>query len=176
MTLAKFLPISIFIGIQAASVQIIDQVLSPHVSPCGNSGFGWIAFLAWAVYFVAGCTPKGGVRSFLGFLLGCVASIVIIAGGTAFVTMGLGFWAMPAMLALFVPVILYLDQAPELISFVPSTFIGAGAFFGFMTYVDGACFTGALVTEMIYCTIGLVFGWITVVFRTWYEKKYVTAK
>ena len=107
------------------------------------------------MYFLGGCTPKGGARALIGYVLGMIVSIAIMVGGGALGA--LGFWAMPVILLILVPIILYLDIAPEMISFVPAVFVGAGVFFG------------------VYCVIGLVFGFITITFRGWYEKKYVNA-
>jgi hypothetical protein len=46
---------------------------------------------------------------------------------------------------------------------------GAGVFFGFMSYVPGATYTAAASTELIYCAVGLFYGFITVKFRGAYE-------
>ena len=98
-------------------------------------------------------------------LLGCS-----FAGGALG---ALGFWAMPVILLILVPIILYLDIAPEMVNFVPAVFVGAGVFFGVMSYIPGADFVNAFIGEGIYCVIGLLFGFITITFRGWYEKKYV---
>ena len=171
MTAKKYFPIAFFIGAQAFVIQIIDQLLHLSVPPAGNFGFGWIAFQAWAVYFMAGGSIKNGVRAFIGYFIGMIASIVII-GGSGFLSV-LGFITTPLVLLIIVPCILYLDIAPELFSFVPAVFVGAGVFFGCMTYVPGATYTNILITESIYCVLGLIFGWGTVTFRVWYEGKYV---
>ena len=171
VTARKYFPIALFIGIQAFVIQIVDQALHSHVPPAGNGGFGWIAFQAWAVYFMAGGTTKGGVRSFIGYFIGMVASIAILAGSGIVGT--LGFYAAPIVLLILVPIILYLDIAPDLLSFVPAVFVGAGVFFGMMTYVPGATFTNVLATESIYCVLGLIFGWATIAFRIWYEGRFV---
>lgn len=171
MTAKKYFCIALFIGIQAFLIQIVDQVLAPLVPPAGNAGFGWIAFQAWAMYFVAGCNPKGALKSFIGYFIGAIASICIISGSG--MVAGLGFFATPVVLLVLVPIILYLDIVPEPFNFVPAVFVGAGVFFGFMTYVPGASFMGATITEMIYCVLGLFFGFCTITFRGWYEAKYV---
>lgn len=170
MNAKKYFPIALFIGVQAAVLQAIDQSICAYLVPLAAGG-GWIAFQAWAMYFLGGCTPKGGLRAFIGYLLGMVASIAIIFCGGQLGS--LGFWAMPAVLLVLVPIILYLDIAPELINFVPAVFVGAGVFFGIMSYIPGATFTNALIAESVYCVIGLVFGAITVLFRTWYEARFV---
>lgn len=174
MTAKKYLPIALFIGAQAFLIQIIDQLLCAYVPPAGNFGFGWVAFQAWAVYFLAGCTPKDGVRAFIGYFAGIIASIAIIAGSG--MVSALGFFATPVVLMVLVPIVLYLDIAPSPFNLVPAVFVGAGVFFGCMTYVPGATFTNILITESIYCVLGLIFGWGTVTFRGWYEPKYVNSK
>lgn len=174
MTLKKYFPIAVFIGVQAFFIQIIDQLLFSYVPPIGNAGFGWIAFQAWAVYFMAGGSVKNGMRALIGYVLGMIASIAIIWGAGQ-IAGGVGFFAVPIVLLILVPCILYLDQAPEMFSFVPAVFVGAGVFFGCMTYVPGATFTGIFVTETIYCIIGLFFGYKTVTFRVWYETKYINS-
>jgi hypothetical protein len=174
MDIKKFLPIAIFIGVQACIIQIIDQCLCLYVEPVGNKGFGWISFQAWAVYFLAGCTVKGGIKSFIGYFIGMIASIVIMKG--AGILSFLGFLSVPLVLLILVPAIIYLELAPDLLNLVPAVFVGAGVYFGFKSYVDGATFTNVLVTESIYCVLGLVFGWATVTFRGWYENHYLKAK
>ncbi len=170
MNAKKYLPIALFIGFQAFVLQALDQAICAGIPPLAAGG-GWISFQAWAMYFLGGCTPKGGARALIGYLLGMAASIAIMVGGGALG--GLGFWAMPVILLILVPVILYLDIAPEMINFVPAVFVGAGVFFGVMSYVPGASFSNAFIAEGVYCVIGLVFGYITITFRGWYEKKYV---
>ncbi len=170
MTAKKYLPIALFIGLQAAVLQAVDQSICASVMPLVAGG-GWISFQSWAMYFLAGCTPKNGLRALIGYVIGMAASIAIMVGGGALGA--LGFWAMPAILLILVPVILYLDIAPEMINLVPAVFVGAGVFFGVMSYVPGATFANAFTGELVYCVIGLVFGWMTITFRGWYEGKYV---
>ncbi len=175
MTLKKYFPIALFIGIQAFFIQIIDQVLMQFLPTVGNLGFGWISFQAWAVYFMAGCTPKNGGRALIGYILGMISSIIIIYFGGRF-SPTLGFFSFPLVLLVVVPLILYLDQAPLMFNFVPALFVGAGVFFGCMTYVPGATFSNIFITEAVYCIVGLLFGLKTITFRTWYEKKYINNK
>ncbi len=170
MTAKKYLPIALFIGLQAAVLQAIDQSICASIAPLAAGG-GWISFQAWAMYFLGGCTPKGGARALIGYVIGMVASIAIIFCGGQLGA--LGFWAMPLVLLVLVPIILYLDIAPEMINFVPAVFVGAGVFFGIMSYIPGATFANAFMGEGLYCIIGLAFGWLTITFRGWYEGKYV---
>ncbi|MCE1252361.1 MAG: DUF1097 domain-containing protein [Anaerolineae bacterium] len=167
MKFSKFIIIPLFIAFQAFTMQAIDQVLSGYLPPAGNAGFGWIAFQAWAMYFLAGCNIKGGVKTFIGYISGIVASIAIMQLGAG-LSGGLAFWGFPvAVFAIVVPVICL--EKVKWLDFVPSVFVGAGVFFGFMSYIKGATFGGAAISELVYCLFGLVYGFITVVFRGWYE-------
>ena len=63
------------------------------------------------------------------------------------------------------------SMAQELFSFIPAVYIASGAFFACMNYVPGASFGGIFITEMVYLSLGLFFGWMTIAFRGWYEKR-----
>ena len=168
MKFSKFIIIPLFIAFLAFTMQAIDQAISKFFPPAGNGGFAWIAFQAWAMYFLAGCTPKNGVRTFLGYVIGILASIAIMTLGPAL--SGFGFWAFPAAVFVVVVPVICLEKVKWL-DFVPSIFVGAGVFFGFMSYIKGATFGSAAVSELFYCLFGLVYGYLTVSFRVWYEAR-----
>ncbi|WP_105616569.1 DUF1097 domain-containing protein [Vallitalea okinawensis] len=168
MKFSKFIVIPIIIAFLAFTIQIVDQLLSPLVPPAGNIGFGWIAFQAWAMYFIAGCNIKGGVKTFLGYVSGIIASILIMELGGLLT--GLGFFGVPLAVFIIVIPVISLEKVPWF-DYVPAVFVGAGVFFGFMSYVSGATYGAAAVTELIYCFIGLAYGVITVYLRTKYEAK-----
>lgn len=168
MKFSKFLVIPVMIAVLAAILQVVDQLLSVNVLPEGNSGFGWVSFQAWAMYFISGCNVKGGIKTFLGYTCGIIASILILS--FAGYLSALGFWAVPVSLLVLVIPVICLERVPWL-DYVPAVFIGAGAFFAFMTYVPNATFCGAMTTELIYCFIGLLFGYVTIKLRVAYESK-----
>lgn len=159
------------IAILAAIVQLIDQGLQ-SVGGCshfiGSSGFGWLTFQAWAMYFLAGCNIKGGVQVLIGYIAGIIGSILIIAFAGWLGGVGVpGFWVTPLSLLILVIPVICLERVQVMI---PALFIGAGAFFAIMTFQpEGTTFLSASLTEMIYCIVGLVFGWITVTLRVAYE-------
>lgn len=167
MSFKKFIWIPVMIAFLAFTIQIVDQLLHTAVLPAGNVGFGWIAFQAWAVYFLAGCDVKGGIKSFLGYLNGVIASILIMEIGAA-LTPIFGFFGFPIAVFLIVIPVISLERIPWL-DFVPAIFVGAGVFFGFMSYVPGATYSAAAATELIYCALGLFYGFMTVKFRVAYE-------
>lgn len=169
MTLKKFVVIPVIIGVLAFFIQVLDQLLYTSVPPEGNVGFSWVSFQAWAVYFMAGCTVRGGVKAFIAYAIGIAASIVIMMLG-GMMTPALGFFAVPVAVGGIAFCAIFCERN-EWTSLVPALFVGAGAFFAFMSYVPNATFGTAALTEMIYCTIGLLFGYITVSLRSAYEKK-----
>lgn len=167
MRIKRHTMIALFVGLQACVIQIIDQCIHGSLPPGGNVGFAWISFLAWATYFMAGCTIKDGVRAFIGFIIGMVASIVIMLLGGTFGA--LGFFATPLAILIIAWLLFYLEIAPHMFSMVPAVYVAAGAYFGCMSYVPDASYAKIFLTETIYLTLGLFFGWMTIAFRTWYE-------
>jgi len=167
--LKKFVMIPVMIGVLALLIQAIDQWLSPIMQPSGNSGFSWISFQAWATYFLAGANVKGGIKTLLAYAAGIAGSIVIMLLGGA-LTPSLAFWGVPVAVGVIAFAVIFLEKV-EWLSLIPALFIGAGAFFAFMSYVPGATFTNATITEIVYCAMGLVFGYITVSLRVAWENR-----
>ena len=97
----KYIVGPIIVAILAFAMQALDQVLSP-VFAFGSMAGDWIAFQAWAIYFLAGCNINGGVKGFIAYIIGIAASIAIMSLGGA---LG-GFWGTPiAVLIVVIPVI-----------------------------------------------------------------------
>ncbi|WP_394244196.1 DUF1097 domain-containing protein [Vibrio astriarenae] len=165
MKFQQFIVIPIMVAFLAFTIQIIDQVIAPML-PIENVGFGWIAFIAWAMYFMAGCTLEGGKKVIFGYIAGIIASVAIMEFGGALSS--LGFFAVPTAIFFIVVPCICLERVPPF-DFVPALFVGAGTFFGFMSYVSGATYAHAGFIELLYCVIGLSYGWITVTLRTKYE-------
>ncbi len=171
MKFSKFIVIPIMIAVLAAIVQVIDQSMQA-VGGCshfiGGTGFGWLTFQAWATYFLAGCDIKGGVQVLIGYIAGIIGSILIIMFAGWLGSVGVpGFWATPLSLLILVIPVICLERVNVMI---PALFVGAGAFFAIMTFQpEGTTFLSASITEVIYCLVGLVFGWITVTLRVAYE-------
>ncbi|MGF1725411.1 DUF1097 domain-containing protein [Photobacterium nomapromontoriensis] len=166
MNFQKFIIIPMIVAFLAFTIQALDQILAGLMPVPGNVGFGWIAFIAWAMYFMAGCTVEGAKKALLGYISGIVASIGIMQLGGALGEFG--FFALPIAVFIIVIPCICLERIPPM-DFVPALFVGAGTFFGFMSYVPGATYTSAAVTELVYCVIGLGYGWMTVTLRGRYE-------
>lgn len=168
MDFKKFIVIPIFIGFLACTFVALDKFISPFLPIAGNKGFGWVTFQAWAMYFMAGCTLKGGARTFLGYVMGITAAILIIK--LAGILGSTGFWAVP--LAVFVIVIpmCSMERAHSLIDFVPALFVSSAVFFAFTQLFPGVSFSNYALIILLYCAIGMVYGIVTVYLRSVYEK------
>ncbi len=175
MEFKKFIVIPILVAALACIMQAIDQWLAANtiVGSLLAGGGSWIAFQAWAAYFLGGCNVKGGVKAFLAYLIGIAGSIVIMTLGG---TLG-GFWGTPIAVFIVVIPIICLEKV-DILSYVPALFIGAGAYFGIMGYIAGSPavapeFAGNFyafgAVELFYCFFGLLWGWITVTLRGKYE-------
>ena len=197
MTFKQFFLIPVVIAILAFFLMLVDL----GAQYCPNYGHYfviWIAFQAWAMYFMAGCTLKTGVKVMLGYLGGGVASIAIMElGGVLGTSMPfLGKMAGPiAVLIIVVPVIC--SERVPMFDFVPAWFVGAGVFFG-LTILSGAQSTIRLLETafggggtldaakagvdsaalghldvlfacLFSCLVGVIFGIVTVIFRMKYE-------
>lgn len=167
--LKRHTPVSLFVGLQACVIQIIDIYLQGALPPAANVGFSCISFLAWATYFMAGCTIRDGIRCFFGFIIGIIASIIIMKLGGVFGA--LGIFATPVAILIIAWLLFYLELAPFPCNYVPAVYIAAGAYFVTMSYVPNATLSGMFITEIIYLTLGLFFGWMTIAFRTWFETR-----
>ena len=148
-----------YTALLAFIIVCIDQLIKKYMPIGAESGFTYIAFVAWAVYFFSGCTLKGGIRAFLGYAIGISFSIVIILLAGAFSSTG--FFAVPIGVFIVVFLVLYLEKVPW-IDLIPAMFVASGCYFGIMTYVPDATFETAACVEIIYGFIGLLFGWITI--------------
>ena len=175
MSFKQFFPIPLFIAVQAVTLVLLDLQPNPVIPHLWT----WISFQAWAMYFLAGCTLKGGAKVFLGYLGGALASAAIMK------LIGLiGQWApqlagTPALaIAVFVVVVgvISAERVP-MFNFVPAWFIGAGVFFGVMALAqkmtpdekEKVTFLSTGTHLMVSCAVGLVYGVVTVLIRGKYE-------
>lgn len=150
---------SAYTAILAFIIVCIDQLLMAYMPIGSETGFTYISFVAWAVYFFAG-TAKAGVRAWIGYFIGVGFSILIILLAGAF--SATGFFSIPLAVFVIVFLVLYLEKVAW-IDYIPAMFVASGCFFGIMNYVPGATFGTAATVELIYGSIGLLFGWFTVI-------------
>lgn len=168
MTFRKFIIIPFSIGVLAFVLNIIDQFLSPFLSPPGNLGFAWISFQAWAVYFFGGGSVKNGAKAYLNYIVGLAAAMFIIMLGQWSESMGI--FAAPFAVLIGCVIFLSLERI-EILNFLPPMFISAGVFFGLMTYMPNANFINVSIIISLYAFFGLFLGYVSICFRKWYEEK-----
>src|SRR5665647_2017147 len=168
MDFKKFIVIPVGIGFLACTFVALDQFISPYLPIAGNKGFGWVTFQAWAMYFMAGCTLKGGMRTFLGYVMGIMAAILIIllAGKLG----STGFWAVPVSVFVIVIPMCSMERGHALLDFVPALFVSSAVFFAFMNYIPNATMGTSAFVILLYCAIGMVYGIVTVWLRGLCEK------
>ena len=179
LTHKQLFVVSCGLALQAGILVLINGFL-----PMATHGMDmmWIAFQAWAVYFVAGCTPMNGLKAWIGYLTGIIASIAIIKIMGLPGIKGLSDVAKPVNLAMAIAVFIVVIPAimsENLKNMVPALFIGSGAFFASLDHAQLAkavpcgCpttqFLYAAQAELIYCALGLSFGFITVFWRGKYQ-------
>ena len=169
MTFKQFFPIPLFIAVLATTLVLLElqpNPLIPHL-------WTWISLQAWAMYFLAGCTLKGGAKVLLGYFGGALASAAIIELIGVIgqrVPQLAGTPALAISVFLVVIAVISAERVP-MFNFVPAWFIGAGVYFGVMnlgakpetTHIS----TGTHL--MVSCAVGLVYGVVTVLIRGKYE-------
>ncbi|NWK57177.1 DUF1097 domain-containing protein [Verrucomicrobiaceae bacterium N1E253] len=156
----KFAPHALIIALLAGLMQLLDL-------QSGGYFFAWVGFAAWACYFLAGCTPKGGVKVISCWVTGVIASVAIIelglklteASGNASV----GFPIAVGFIAFFV---ILFEKVPGL-DFIPAWFVGAACFFGANNLLGGD-YSKSIPVILISCVVGQIFGVVTVALRTKY--------
>ncbi len=168
MPFHKFIIFPIFVAIQAAIMMLVTPHLKVGPGSLAASGLiTWVAFQAWAMYFMGGCTIKMAGKTIIGYACGIIASIAI------FELMGifgsLGIWGNP--LAVFIVVIpVMCAEKIEILNFIPAWFMGAAVFFALGGPSNMAGYMEIAIPEMFACVVGLIFGYCTVAFKVWYEK------
>jgi hypothetical protein len=160
------------LAVQAA----ILVLLNAFIPQWAGTDAMWIAFQAWAMYFLAGCTLLGGIRAFIGYATGIAASIAIIelmnVPGINALPMvnGMNIAMAVAVFIVVIPAIM----SENLKNMVPALFVGSGAFFALSTIMAKPGWEGHLAVaqaELVYCAVGLLFGFITVFWRGQYEAR-----
>ena len=177
MSFAQFIVIPIFIAFQAFVMMLMARYV-PGSKAIGGGLITWISFQAWAMYFLAGCTIKMGLKTLAGYACGILASIAIFELGGLLSTCLGTYWGTAVAVFIVVIFVISAEKVPG-INFIPAWFLGAGVFFalaGLGGHIEPPITTDLTgykllaIPELIGCLVGLIFGYITVTFRTWYEK------
>lgn len=151
----------LIIGVLAALMQLL-AVLSPNQGhPEKLTFLSWIGFAAWACYFLAGGTIKGGIKVTSCWLAGVIASVGIVALGCFLSNKGLGTAAFPIAVGVVAFGVFCFEKVPAL-DMIPAWFVGAACFFGLNPGQDVMVNVNLGITTMIACLIAQVFGYVTV--------------
>ncbi len=175
----KFAGFPAFVGVQAVILLTIAPFIPFTPAAMGAGLLTWAAFQAWAMYFLGGGTINMAFKTFAGYIGGIIASVILIELGGVF--SGLDSTTVPwgSVLSVFFVAfaIISADRVPS-INFLPSYFIGSGAYFAIISYVQRPDLTGVYewyfqvaVPLLIAVVIGLFFGYCTVYFKTCFDSK-----
>lgn len=184
MTFGQYIVIPLFIAFQAFMMMLVAPYIPGNPESVGGPGLmAWVAFQAWAMYFLAGCTIPTGLKTLAGYFGGIVASIAIFELGAKLAGLnGTTPWGLYLAVFIVVVAVISAEKVPGL-NFVPSWFLGAGVFFALMTFgkkPEGDSmflwYAKLALPEMVACAFGLAFGYVTVAFRKSYEAKFAPAK
>ncbi|MFC1498931.1 DUF1097 domain-containing protein [Verrucomicrobiota bacterium] len=162
MKFVKFLPHAGIIAVLAGLLQFLDIKCTYIVA--------WTGFAAWACYFLAGCTIKGGLKVIGCWVFGVGASVVIIELGQRLTgLMGSPAAGFPVAVGIIAFFVILFEKVPAL-DMIPAWFIGAACFFAFNPSPDMIGYKVSVPTILITCVVGQIFGVVTVLLRTKYGK------
>lgn len=174
MKTVKYLGGPVIIAILACMCQIVDQLMgAPLGGALGLSitSGGWMAFIGWACYFLAGCDVKGGTKVMFSTVLAIIASTLIIFFGVN-VFGGLGWWAFPVSILIWVIPTICTEKIE--MNILPVLFITAGIFFAMPNpdYASIASYIKMGVFELVYVFLGCLLGYLTIIIRGPYDAKF----
>jgi hypothetical protein len=175
----RFMGFPAFVGLQAVILLTIAPFIPFTPEAMGKGLLTWAAFQAWAMYFLGGATINMAFKTMAGYVGGIIASVILIELGGVFSGLDGTTVAWGTVLAVFFVAFLIIsaDRVPS-INFLPSYFIGSGAYFAIITYVPqpesiGSCswYFQVAVPLLIASVVGLIFGWVTVYFKVWFDSR-----
>lgn len=166
MKLIKFLPHCLIIALLAASVQIFQQLAGGNYFP------GWIVFISWALYFLAGGTLSGGGKSIAGWIAGILAAAgIILLGGWLVSFKGLmadaGF---PIAVGVIAFVVILFEKV-KFLDYIPAWFLAAGSLFALSNMAGQNDLWVNMLIVLGAGAAGQLYGWVTVFLRGLYSKK-----
>jgi hypothetical protein len=169
MNIVKYLPHPGIIAVLVIAMMVLEPLMPKFL-------VSWISFQTWALYFIAGGTPKQGFKAGACYIGGVLAAILIMVLANA-TGATLGKATLPVVCAAVAFAVICFEKV-KLLDFIPAWFIGAGAFFA-LANVQGPKFQygPATVTVISAMVIGMLWGFMTVLLRTkygaWAEKAVV---
>jgi hypothetical protein len=161
---ARFLPHALIIAVLAGLMQLLDMVTATATH---KYFLAWAGFAAWACYFVAGATPKGGAKVIGCWVAGVIASVIIIELGVWLSgAIGSATAGFPIAVGLIAFCVILFEKVPAL-DFIPAWFVGAACFFAFQGQVGD--YKQSVPTILTCAVVGQIFGYATVLFRGKYS-------
>ena len=139
----KHIFLSLLISGLALVILLIDFFLSRLMEPMNKIGFCWIAYLSWALYFIVGKTLKGSAKVLFSFLVGILTTLIIIQS-VSFFSSQIETIGILIELVLIVFSIYFLKKI-TIVSLLPALYIGAGIYFVFINFVQGATYENAFI-------------------------------
>ena len=174
MSFKKQLVYAVLTAVLAGIVTYVTQAMDGWpVAACAGNALTFVSFVCWACYFVAGCNVKGAVNWFLSMVGGVVAAILMFV--LTFALMGAGMAYLPAVSLAVIVLVIFMMFADRIKLNGAGVFVGTGLFFALNAAKALGAFTFAdyMVTaaaELLYAAIGLVAGWLTIMFNGWANK------
>jgi hypothetical protein len=175
----KFIGFPAFVGLQAMILLIIAPFIPFTPAAMGKGLLTWVVFQSWAMYFMGGATITMALKTFAGYVGGILASVILVKLGGVFSGINGSTVAWGTVVAVFFVAFLIIsaERVPS-INFLPSYFIGSGTYFAIISYVKCPDSVGeytwyfqVAVPVLISAITGLLFGWVTVYFRVWFDSK-----
>lgn len=149
MSISKFLPVPVIVGVAAFLFMVISAQLSL---------LAWVAFITWGGFFLSGISTKSAIRETIAFSLGVLLGVVIVLLGTNLTPL-LGAYAFPVVVGLAAFVIVLLELVPWF-DMAPMYFFGAAAFFAAGGKTDLSTLTSLWVSGMVGLLLGIVVGYL----------------
>ncbi len=175
MPFSKYIVIPVFFAVQAAVLLLIAPLInlgSPE-SIGGPSLIVWVTFHGWAMYFLAGASPKMIGKVLICFAGGAAVSVAIIQLTIALVGVVGGYWG--AAIAVFIIAVpLISTERVPYIDFLPGWFVGAGTFFALHHMSgthDAQGYMAIAFAELVGTAVGLGFGYVSATFKAAYSKR-----
>ena len=179
----KYMGFPAFVGVQAAVLLTIAPFIPFTPEALGKGLMTWAVFQAWAMYFLGGATVKMAFKTMAGFIGGIIASVLLLEVGGLLSGLNSPAVAWGTVITVFFIAFLIIsaERVPA-IDFLPSYFIGSGAYFAIISYVQRPDSVGTSAWYfqiagplLIAAVVGLFFGWMTVKYKVWFDSRFQTS-
>lgn len=119
---------------------------------------GWVAFITWGGFFLAGISSRNAYREAISFTIGIAVGWAIVLIGTGPMA-GLGTYAFPVTVGIAAFFIVLLELVPWF-DMAPGYFLGAAAFFAAGAKTDIATFSAVFIPGILGLGLGVITGYL----------------